>query len=264
MLCFTEVTYSAEQDLQKPSATLSQNIIAVISAISTREKADRFVELILGLDVLLQLHESQTVIERNAPHIMLVGPPAAGKTFSINLIEGVFLSEWKNECHIISIEACQRTVCPSDQHSTEYYYNDDGALILLERERLASLARSEFIRQCKKSLFTAAIAECGQPNALRHVLNELPEFLRGALVLHITAPLVVRTERNALRGSLRMPTEVLKWIDEHLDDQAQKELEKIGGCAIEIKSNVPERTFAIQLSKVVRAWIIDLWDKPRH
>lgn len=204
------------------------------------------------------------MVDRNAPHILLVGPTAAGKTFSINLIEGVLLPEWKNECHIISIEACQRAVCPRDQHSTEYYYNDDGALVLLNRERLASLARTEFIQQCKKSLFTAAIAECGQPNALRHVLNELPEFLRGALVLHITAPLVVRTERNALRGPLRMPTELLGWIDEHLDDQAQKELETLGGYAMEIKSNGPERTFATQLSKVVRAWIIDLWDKPQH
>lgn len=195
------------------------------------------------------------VIKPSAPHVLLTGPTAAGKTSLISTIEQVVKAEWKKEFYTVTIESCQRAVCPPNEMHSGYYYDSTGALVLVNRESLALLARAEFIRRCRDALSKAVIAEFGQPDPLRYFIDNLPDFLRGALVLHITAPLTVRASRNASRGELRMPDEVLEWIEEHLDAGASHDLQAIGGHIIEINSTVPKDILINRVDEEVRKWI---------
>lgn len=149
-----------------------------------------------------------------SPRIFLLGPQAAGKTTVRSQIE----AWWRRRgvtLATLGIEEAQRALCPPDRESSAYRYDEHGALILLDRERLIQEALELLATQCREAArqggFIAEIAH----RRLDSVVEALgADLLAGALSLFLTAPLAVRLERNLLRKSYRIPEEVVRTYPE--------------------------------------------------
>lgn len=175
---------------------------------------------------------------RFAIKVILLGPSAAGKTTAashlLRLLDG---SDWNGD--YVSIEDCQREVCPPGVEDGTYFYNQHGALVLLDREKNAASARDRFVQKCLASGVRGFVAEFGQPNAPAFLLAKLSDLLPGTLILYLSAPLAVRRERNENKSALRMPEDVLTWIEETMSDDLRAELQGAGAEVRCIDANVP-------------------------
>jgi len=187
------------------------------------------------------------------PRVFFLGPAGAGKTTALSAtVEELLRAGWGGE--IITIEDCQRDVCPRGREDGTYFYNSDGALVLLERERQAAAARDRFVERCKAAVARGFVAELGQPHAAVFLLQRLSPVLEGGLVVHVTAPLSIRKGRNEARTDLQMPEEVLAWIEEMLIPEHRGRLEQAGATVRELESVVPLDLFLGKVRTLVKEW----------
>ena len=185
---------------------------------------------------------SSTRARSSATRVVLIGPAGAGKTTALGVAVEVLRGiGWSGD--IISIEECQREVCPRGREDGTYFYDSDGALVLLKREEQAAAARERFVERLGAALHRGFVAELGQPQASGFLIERLSPVLDGVLVLHVTAPLSVRKQRNECRTDLRMPDAVLTWIEEQLTPDSVDRLKKLGAIVRNVDSNVPLQAF---------------------
>jgi hypothetical protein len=187
------------------------------------------------------------------PIVFVLGPTAAGKTTALAAILAV-LKEAGWDGAFISIEDCQRAVCPPGSENGSYFYDKTGALVLLERESNAAAARDCFVHRCSAASRRGFVAELGQPQAPQFLLQRLPELLSGTLVLHITAPLAERRLRNERKAALRMPEAVLTWIEEALPAEMSAALTKAGAAVFQIESSAPLPQYLATVQSFARRW----------
>lgn len=182
----------------------------------------------------------------------MLGPIAAGKSTARRFAAAALRDHgWVGD--VITVEECQREVCPPGAGDGRYLYDASGALILLDRDRQAHAARKRFAEKCYLALPKGFIAEIGQPRASQFLFQEARLALSGAIVLHVTAPLTVRETRNGSRteANERMPAEVLTWIEEGLSPEDANQMGSAGARVYELDSNVLLENYLDEVRRIL-------------
>jgi predicted kinase len=188
----------------------------------------------------------------SSPRIFLFGPQAAGKSTL-----RPYIADWWRLRGIrlpqLGIEEAQRQLCPADRKSRAYRYDENGALILIERERLVQEALELLADRCRRAAAGGFIAELAH-RQLGTVTSTLGrELFIGSLAVFLTAPLAVRLERNRWRGASRVPEDIVRAYPEHLSPEERSELLDLGSSLYVLETNSSmERTLATIEQELMR------------
>lgn len=158
------------------------------------------------------------------PRIFIIGSPAAGKTTLRTLIIDWMASQG-HKVAILGIEEANRALFPPNADDDTYIYTEEGSIILLQRDTQIPLTLSWLATQCAEAArstgFILELAHQKIGDALTAIAGDL---LQGSLILHLSAPLELRLQRNAQRKALRIPPEIVVSIPEKLTPAEVTEL----------------------------------------
>lgn len=168
------------------------------------------------------------------PCILLLGSPAAGKT-TARLMVVEWLAARGEQVTPLGIEEAHRQLTPPGGEDGTYYYDDAGALILLDRERQVAEALELLADQCRHYLQTTGfVAELAHPD-LAHALERVGmPVLTSAFCIYLSAPLPLRLARNRARGAARIPDEVVVGQPDSLPLAVSMLLRAVGVRVVEL------------------------------
>ncbi|MEV8319854.1 AAA family ATPase [Streptomyces sp. NPDC059900] len=145
------------------------------------------------------------------PAVLLVGPPAAGKS-TVAARLGALLTG--RDVRLLQLDTVHRELCPPDVEGRGYHY-EQGMLILDDRPRLVAEALAAFdgalAESAKAGNGALALVEFSSSD-YRATLSALPSLRRyTTYALHVTAPRATLLRRNALRPeAIRVPEVFLR------------------------------------------------------
>lgn len=185
------------------------------------------------------------------PRIFLTGAPAAGKTTQRKLLLDHLGSRGYRPASL-GIEEIHRELLPPDSDTSDYRYDDSGALILLKPA--VQIPRSLALLQDRCS---AATEKAGFVLELAHhdLLEALSGFssiaLEGALLLHLSAPTELRVQRNRKRTFSHIPTNIVTAYPSDLTTRDQRAIIKLG-CIVELLDAAqPVKRVSSKISAIV-------------
>lgn len=230
-------------------------LIGLAECDARRDLAEEALRVFAMTGMQRERARAQAVIDRlvrkarRTLRVFVLGPPAAGKTTVRSLVSR-WLSEKGHPVAILGIEEMHRELLPQGQEDGTYRYDASGALELLEADRQVAAALALLVQRCRQAAgSTGFVVEFTHRNYV-HALNAFDsDVLTGAIVLYVSAPLLKRRERNAARGSGRVPERIVEEYPEDLGPDvgqlfiakgATLELIDAGGSREELERRVEE------------------------
>jgi hypothetical protein len=189
------------------------------------------------------------VDRRKKVRIIIIGPVAAGKTTARDAIRKALVDRGIMPT-VLGIEEAHRQLCPPPDRPGYYHFDEGGALILEQREVQIPEALTLLGDLCwtaKDNL----VLELAVQDVAQTLLDGFPAILPESVIAHVNAPLSDRLNRNASRGSLRMPMEVFKLIPVSLSRIDSDRLRKAGASLINLSNNRDKGHFAAKVTRFV-------------
>jgi len=139
--------------------------------------------------------------------LFVLGPPASGKSRAISAVRASVLVK-RPDCLFLSIEDAHRALCPPDQVSSEYYYDNAGALTLLKPEEQINAA----LGYLRDALATDRFVICEiSTRSFSAFCSFFADYLiQGSVMLWLHAATDERVHRNFARGQLKVPDHIVR------------------------------------------------------
>jgi hypothetical protein len=153
----------------------------------------------------------------------------------------------------VSVDETIRRLYPPETESPDYVYDADGAILLRRPLQQIPPAVYDAIEVCRRAdggfVFELASNECVQ------LLDAGVEILSGALVLALTAPVELRSQRNAVRGGSLIPDDRLRQYPDLLPDAWVRGLGEAGAAIVDVDAARPlEQVAAAVVSALEAGW----------
>lgn len=149
------------------------------------------------------------MIYQQVNHILIVGPPAAGKTLVRRALFTVISKILRNTIELSLDNVLRENLRLSSQKS-EHYYDDSGALILLNPKSQIYNAMNDLISQCNlTSQSNHVIVEVPSENISKTISRFGRNFLKNTIVIYLVCPQKIREEKNKMRGAASVPDHVM-------------------------------------------------------
>jgi len=145
------------------------------------------------------------------PRIVITGPPAAGKTTVRGVVVG-WLAERRWRVADVSVDDALRARYPAGDASPDHAYDDGGALLLRRPAEQIPPAVVDAIDRCRAAKGGFVLELAG--NECVTLLASGRDLLAGALVVALSAPVELRSRRNAARGVTLIPDDRLRAYDD--------------------------------------------------
>lgn len=140
--------------------------------------------------------------------VFIIGPPASGKSTARLYLEE-YLRDMNMDFCSIGIDEAHRELSLAGNCSDQYRIEDDGSLVLLNREVQIPLA-VDWLVKWADSQQSSFLLELAHDNVVEALELFNVHVVRHSLLLHVTAPVDLRIERNTKRGESRVPPEIVR------------------------------------------------------
>jgi thymidylate kinase len=186
------------------------------------------------------------------PRIVITGPPASGKT-TVRGVVVQWLTEQGGPVESVSVDNAIRRLYPMDRESADYQYDEHGAIVLHRPEDQIRPAVHDAIERCRQAsgrggfVFELASNECEE------LFRVGREILGGALIVALSAPVELRSRRNAARGRTLIPDDRLRQYPDRLSTEWTDAFEAAGAHVASVDgSRALELVTAEVLERVAR------------